>query len=82
MPPKKTQLLNDPFNKPIPAPVFASAVDSTTSYTPTDDQTVILGADVTITLDGVAVPMLQGTAMILKGGVTYAFGLSTPLAIS
>jgi len=80
--PKKTQLLNDPFNKPIPAPVFASAVDSTTSYTPTDDQTVILGADAIISLDGVAVPMLQGTTMIFKGGVTYLFTQSTPLAVS
>ena len=80
--PKKTQLVNDQFNDPIPAPVFNTAVMSTTSYTPTDDQTVILGGNVTVTANGVGVPMLQGTCMILVGGITYGFSITTPLAVS
>jgi len=66
----------------ISAPVLKTIVASGTTYTPTANQTVILGADATITIGGQSINLLQGSPLIMLKSVTYTFGASTQLGIS
>lgn len=68
--------------KQIDAPVLRSVVASGTSYTPTSHQTVILGANATITVGGQSIELLQGSTFIMVEGITYSFAVSTQLGIS
>jgi len=48
-----------------------------TSYTPTEDEVVCLGVDVTITLDSKAISYTSGTVIGLAKGVTYTLSAET-----
>ena len=48
-----------------------------TSETPTKNEVVKLAADVTITLNAIAVPYLAGDIVGLNQGVTYTLSLAT-----
>ena len=66
----------------VSAPVLRNVVQSTTSYTPTGDVSVIIGDDVTITVNGVSIDILQNMSFILVKDVTYNFSASVALGIS
>ena len=51
----------------------------TPPYTPTDDEVVILGDAVTITLDTIAIGYSAGDVIGLQGGVSYTLSASTPV---
>lgn len=68
--------------KQIDAPVLRSIVASGTTYVPTSHQTVILGANATITVGGQSIELLQGSTFIMVEGVSYGFAVSTQLGIS
>jgi len=48
-----------------------------TTYTPTQNEVVMLGDDVTITLDGVSVDYISGSVIGLKKGITYTLSAET-----
>lgn len=68
--------------KQLSAPVLRSVVASGTTYIPTDDITVILGANATITIGGQSIDLLQGSTFVMVEGLTYTFAVSTQLGIS
>lgn len=55
-----------------------SGVTLPTTYTPVVSVGVKLGADVTITIDGVAVDYAAGDGLILVKDITYTLSLATP----
>ena len=59
--------------------VFTPRVGATLTspYTPTDDEVVMLGAAVTITLDSKAIAYSAGDVIGLRGGETYTLSAST-----
>ena len=48
-------------------------------YAPTGDEVVMLGADVTITLNSIAVDYVAGNVLGLSEGTTYTLSASTPI---
>lgn len=75
------KLTADNYGYKIQAFSFASAIQSGLTYVPTADILVHLGADVTITVDGVAVPFGAYDKIILRKGQTYTFSVDTALGI-
>ena len=68
--------------KQIDAPVLRTVVASGTTYIPTAHQTVMLGANATITVGEQSIELLQGASFIMVAGVEYSFAASTQLGIS
>jgi len=55
-----------------------SGITIPTSYTPSKDKIVKIGADVTITLGGIAVAYTEGDVIGFKAGVAYILSAATP----
>ncbi|MEA1919156.1 MAG: hypothetical protein U9N52_04900 [Campylobacterota bacterium] len=66
----------------VQAPTLKSVVPSGSSLTPTSDMLVTLGADVTITIDGESIDLLQAFSFVMLKGVTYEFSTSVQLGAS
>jgi len=79
---KKIDLIKDSSYKGIQCPVLRSIVSSGTSFTPTKDMIVTLGANVSITVDGESIDKLQESTFILLAGVEYRFSDDIKLMIS
>jgi len=58
--------------------IFTPTVGTTlvSPYTPTKDEVVMVGADVTITIDGVAILYTAGSVVGLRGGASYTLSVS------
>ena len=70
------QLQEDKFGYKIQifAPTKGATLDS--PYTPTEDEIIILGDDVTVTLGSVDVPYAAGAVIGLRKGVKYTLSAS------
>ena len=55
----------------------AIGVQLPTSYTPTANEVVILGSDVTITLDSIAIDYTAGNVIGLSSGIVYTLSAAT-----
>jgi len=66
----------------VQAPTLRSVVPSGLSLTPSKDMLVTLGADVTITIDGNSIELLQAFSLVLCKGITYSFSSSVALGSS
>lgn len=76
------ELPKDVDLKTLPAPTLTSIMMSGTSLTPTKVMLVILGADVTVTIDGVSINLLQNFTLLLKPNITYEFSTSIALGVN
>ena len=70
------QLQEDKFGYKIQMFVPAKGATLDSPYTPTEDEIIVLGDDVTITLDSVGVPYTVGTVIGLRKGVKYTLSAS------
>ena len=66
----------------VSAPVLRKILPATTEYTPAEDVSVIIGSDITITVDGNSLDVLQNMSFILVKDVTYTFSDNVVLGIS
>jgi len=68
--------------KAVQAPTIRTVISSGPELTPDNDMLVTLGADVTLTVDGNSVNLLQAFTFVLCSGVTYTFSESVALGVA
>ena len=66
----------------VSAPVIRSIVQSGTVLVPETDISVILGSDVTITINGKSLSLFKNMTFILVKGVVYEFSDDITLGVS
>jgi len=79
---KGVNLANDKNLKGVSAPVLRKNVQSGTTFTTEEAITVIVGADVTITIGGIGIDILQGSMFVLIPNITYTFSSDVVLGVS
>ena len=70
------QLQEDKFGYKIQMFVPTKGATLASPYTPAEDEIILLGGNITVTVDGVGVPYTVGTVIGLRKGVKYTLSAS------
>ena len=79
---KRVRLPQDSNYESVPAPTITRVEKTGASITPTVDMLVTLGADVTLTIDGVSIDLLKAFTFGMMKDVTYEFSVDISIGIA
>jgi len=75
-------LIKDGNYEGVQAPTIRKIISSGTSITPTINTLVTLDSNVTLTIDGNSMDLLQAFTFVMLKGITYEFSDDISLGIS